>query len=522
MKSTDKKILILVASLALLLAGCGGGGSSTTAPVDPGPTPAQEAIMQAETALMNAENALEMLSASATDTQMRDAYRAVQSAANNLVMALKANGGTPSAVEEATTARQNAMNMADNLAMKITDAQAAADKAMAATAAKLHAGIGNAPFTFATVAGGRGAWYVNNDANIRVEINDAGTRVEVDLTEDKKAMVADNYGWAGKRYTASGTGVAGTYEAIVYSNVEAPTPGAKFSTQYSTFDPVTGVLPEAATEATASSVASPRFDQSAGVKTFELPTNNVAVMIPGSFHGVTGQYSCVPGAGNTCAVQVAANGFNLGGTVDSTNAFGAANAAWTFKPGNPDALVTSTPDPYYSSYGWWIHTAEDGKLTVAPFTDEKGGILHVPDAQFLAALQGTATYSGGAAGKYALSSSTGGTNDAGHFTARAMLEADFTNLSVTGTIDNFMGADGMSRDWSVEMMKQTVTSGGRTSSASKTKWTIDGTAGSASGQWFVNLKDNGDDGVPKSGFGRFHSTFGVGGRMAGAFGVNKE
>ena len=103
MKSIEKYMLILVASLALFLAGCGGGGSSTTAPVDPGPTPAQDAIMQAETALMNAETALEMLGASATDEAKVAAYRAVQQAANNLVMALQANGGTAAEVEAATT-----------------------------------------------------------------------------------------------------------------------------------------------------------------------------------------------------------------------------------------------------------------------------------------------------------------------------------------------------------------------------------------------------------------------------------
>ena len=532
-------MLVLVASLALLLAGCGGGGSSTTAPVDPGPTPAEAAIMQAETALTAAETALEMLGASATDESKVAAYRAVQQAADNLVMALKVNGGKAAEVEAATTARQNAMNMADSLDMKIADAQAAADKAMAATAAKLYAGIGNALLLANTdVPGGRHSRYTGtNDANITVEINDAGNTVPAVLTEDKKAMVADYHGWAGKRYTASGTGLPGTYEAIVYSNVE-PTPGEKFSVQYSAnIVPATGVLNEATTEGTASRVSSPRFDQSAGVKTFELPTNNVAVMIPGSFHGVTGQYSCVPGAaGNTCAVQMAAEGFTLGTVSDADNnpatplAFAAAGGTWTFKPGNPDALVTSTPDPYYASYGWWIHTAEDGKLTVAPFIDEKGGIQNVPDGTGLAALQGTATYSGGAVGYYALSSSTGGTNDAGHFTARAMLEADFTNLSVTGTIDNFMGADGMSRDWSVEMMKQTVqtsgvfngTDGSGGGGASKTKWTIDGTAGSASGQWRGKFKENGDDLVPTIGIGTFHSSFGVDGRMAGAFGVNKE
>ena len=533
MKSIEKNMLILVASLALLLAGCG-GGSSTAPPADV-PSAAQIAIDEAKAELMDAEAAV---SSAMTDMEMAAAYRAIENAANALVAALTAHGGTATEIAAAARTGGNAKAMADSLDMKIADAQAAADKAMAATAAKLYAGIGSVLFLANTdVPRGRHAYYsAPNDANITVEINDAGTTVPAVLTEDKKAMVADYHGWAGKRYTASGTGLPGTYEAIVYSNAE-PTPGAKFSTQYSTFDPVTGVLPEAATEGTASRVASPRFDQSAGVKTFELPTNNVAVMIPGSFHGVAGQYSCVPGAaGNTCAVRMAAEGFTLGTVSDADNnpatplAFAAAGGTWTFKPGNPDALVTSTPDPFYASYGWWIHTAEDGKLTVGALIDEKGGIANVPDATRLADLHGTATYIGGAVGNYALSSSTGGTNDAGHFTADATLEADFTNNSITGTLDNFMGADGMSRDWSVEMMKQTVaTNGGFNGTdgvggggASKTKWTIDGTAGSASGLWRGKFKEPRDDLVPTVGIGTFHSSFGVDGRMVGAFGVNLE
>ena len=54
----------------------------------------------------------------------------------------------------------------------------------------------------------------------------------MDLTVDKKATVAAHHGWEGKKYMASGTGVDGTYEAVVYSNVGTPTPGQKFNAQY--------------------------------------------------------------------------------------------------------------------------------------------------------------------------------------------------------------------------------------------------------------------------------------------------
>ncbi len=418
----------------------------------------------------------------------------------------------------------------------------AAEKArlaeMAATAAKLYAGIAaqNGATTTTTVAAGtaladgqRAAAY--NDANVgggttadtRIVVG-IGIAAVVGLSEDKKTMVAANHGWEGKMYSASPTG-GGTYEAVVYSNVGDSTPGAMFDTEY-TDNFADGVLDETTTEGTSSRVASPSFDQSAGVKEFELPTNNVAVMIAGSYHGVSGTYSCVPAASSTCAAQVAASGFNLGGTADADNAFSAAGGTWTFKPSNPKARVMSTPDTIYASYGWWINKSADGKtFTASAFVDDKG---EVTDAAGLDTLQGTATYMGGAAGKYALSSSTGGTNDAGHFTARATLEADFSDNSITGTIDNFMGSDGAARDWSVELKEAAVaatgaiTRTGTDEDGNDTVWTIDGTAAAASGEWSGSLQDNGTDGVPKVGTGTFYSTYGQDGKMVGAFGVNKQ
>ena len=55
---------------------------------------------------------------------------------------------------------------------------------------------------------------------------------------------------------------------------------------------------------------------------------------------------------------------------------------------------------------------------------------------------------------------TGGTNDAGHFTARATLNANFNDDTITGTIDQFMGADGQSRNWSVELKESVIADGG--------------------------------------------------------------
>lgn len=130
---------------------------------------------------------------------------------------------------------------------------------------------------------------------------------------------------------------------------------------------------------------------------------------------------------------------------------------------------------------------------------------------------------GGAAGKYALSSSTGGTNDAGHFTARVMLDADFDDDTVT--IDQFMGADGMSRDWSVELKESSFGDTGPISTigaGAETVWTIGGTDGASAGEWSGTLYGNGGDTVPTVATGTFRSTYGQDGRMVGVFGAKSN
>ena len=568
MKSTDRKILILVASLALLLAGCGGGSSSTTAPVDPSPTPAETAILEAETALMNAEDALEMLDASATDEQMRAAYQAVERAANNLVMVLKANGGSPAAVEAATTTRQTAMHMADNLAQKIEDDAVAADAAMTALATKLYAAINDDPLGNSarrTAFDENGVFTVQvRDFNSHPDPGERDVLDENELKEDKTAMLAPLHGWTGSVHTATvaaGTNSgAGTYTAHLYSNVDDPTPGAKFNSGASAPAGVTGVLGVThvgfAVDATTgveiaaalnvgSRIASPEFDHTAGDKTYKVPDNPPTWKeIRGSYWGVAGTYRCTYG-GNACTVTKAAEGYTLGGgtTAADTN-------AWTFIPDNPEDRVTSRPDTVYPIYGWWQHEAPDGTTHVSAVTGYRGSTpaqqaeianLSTNDNVALADgvdLNGTATYKGGAAGMYAISA--GANNDAGHFTADVELTATFKggvafstdptvrvlDHKITGTIDNFMGNDGMSRDWSVALKEDSITNVGTwpefTADAIKTIWSMGGTAAGEAGEWGGRLYKQNDGGVPTVGTGTFHSEYENIGRMVGAFGVNLE
>ena len=456
-----------LAAAGLALAGCGSDGGPSQADLDAANKRAEDQA-QMVTTLQNEINALR--------TQL----------------GLPADGNLSTSI----TDLQNELN-------RLKNEQTTADnKAMVATAAKLYAGIGaQTAGVTATVAAGtalaadqRGAAY--NDAGVPSTITPAtladtrimvgiGTADVVTLSEDKKTMVADNHGWAGKRYADAPGG--DMVEAMVYSNIEAPMMGAKFSTEYTAN--LTGkVLAATIVEAPANSgrVASSSFDQASGIKRFPLPDPNPSgvtkITRSGSFHGVSGTYSCTPGAA-VCAARVAAKGFELGTVPSATDAtWTAGSGQWTFIADNVDAKVMGAPDAAYASYGWWIHkNATGSKFTASAFVDFKGTATTVN----MANLQGTATYVGGAAGKYALSSSTGGTNDAGHFTAKATLEADFGDDTISGTIDNFMGADGMARDWSVDLKEAAIADAGPITRAADddTVWTIGGTAAAASGEW---------------------------------------
>ena len=405
---------------------------------------------------------------------------------------------------------------ANNAAAPITAAKTAVDEAeaeaekvanaaMAATAAKLYEGLDWEP----------------SDATLTVTYNNQGFSLTIgtddnnSLSEDKKTTVNAHHGWEGMRFANNPGKGDNSYEAMVYSNVGKPTEGKPLELGED------GVV--AQDELTAADVVIPSITRTTGTETIERPESNpdgqTIFNFPGSYQGVSGTYSCtLPEAGNNCTAAVALNGkgFTLGG----------AGGTWTFKPSDPEDKTMSTPDAAYSYYGWWIRTMPDGDLDTSAFhgfrpADET--VSGIDD------LNGTAVYMGGAAGKYALSSSTGGTNDAGHFTADVMLSADFDDDMISGTVDNFMGADGEMRNWSVELMKSGIGDNGAimgedgSGSPMMTKWTIDGTTAAASGEWSGNLREvDADSRVPQVATGTFYTVYGTAGRMVGAFGANVQ
>ena len=477
-------------------------------------------------AITMATKAVGAVDNTATDAEVKtadDAIAALQKAIDDAVDlppgdtdVATAQGALTSLTDVLGTAKKSRMTAME-------EADKIANQGMAVTAAKLYEGI--------DVPGGTGAEtrtgaYNAGDDAIAVTI---GTADAVELSEDKNTPVAANHGWEGKRYTRTSPASAGTYEAIVYSNVEDPEMGRKFGSAAAAtaedrefeYQLTNGALAiDTSTTAVQGRVTLDIDDRSAGTESFELPDNRVRITVSGSYHGVPGTYQCTPADGGTCSATVVAEGFTLAG---------ANSDGWLFTPSDSNARVMDMEDIAYASYGWWLHkAANDGDFTASVFVDYKGTEVAVDIANLLG---GTARYNGGAAGKYALRSSTGGTNDAGHFTAKARLDADFEDDMIEGTLYEFKGADGQTRDWSVELMKQGFSNTGVIlgddgtgtvgTDEKMTKWTIGETAADAAGRWSGDFRDEGTDGVPEVVTGTFYSEYSAAGKMVGAFGANK-
>ena len=531
------KLTALAAAVALSggLAACGGGGGGLT---DTSMMPTPEEMCQTAGGRYNDDGTC----SSAAEVQVEELQAQIAALRTQLGLAPSDDIGTSitelqnelAALQtQVDDAADDAADAADKAAMEAAEAEAAA---MAATAAKLYAGIGaqmGDGDLGSPAANDRDAGYNDAGTSILVSIGgaDGSATAANTLSADDDTMVADNHGWAGTRYADAPGG--DMVEAVVYSNVEAPMMGKKFGSMAAN-DKYEYVLTEGALTFSQINDNSGRVvlagvTRTSGTETFNLPdpnpNNEQMINVSGSFHGVSGAYSCDTGNDRVaaCTAAVAIEGFTLTGT-------------WTFTPGSAEARVMDGADTMYASYGWWLRkAANDGPFTASAFVDVKGTVTAASD---LDTLNGTATYVGGAAGKYALASSTGGTNDAGHFTARATLEADFTNNAepdaITGTIDMFIGADGMSRDWEVALKGSTIGGTGMigndgmlTTSPGGTVWTIGEAAADADGQWSGSLLNqtavtDGGDGVPQVATGTFYTEYGTAGKMVGAFGANKQ
>ena len=312
---------------------------------------------------------------------------------------------------------------------------------------------------------------------------------------------------------------AGTFEDTItlYTNIEAPGPlpfageGGKYSASNGL--DADGNLPiVAATNATL--IASASFPDGPGIRTHEADAGGNA-QVTGSFDGAPGTYICTPAADSACQ-----SSFKLGGGVGLS---GGGDAGWKFVPA--EGATVPTTDGEYQYFGWWQRNT-DGSYAVGTFHEGIGAATD--EFADLAALEGTATYAGPAAGLFAINPQPGDASG-GDFTATVTLEADFGDGTdpgtVEGTIDDFM-VDDQAQDWSVELQAAQIETDGEIRSGSTatalTYWTIGDTEAQTTATWSGQFHDTDADRTPLVATGRFEARHGDIGRMIGAFGADKQ
>ena len=325
-------------------------------------------------------------------------------------------------------------------------------------------------------------------------------------------------GWTGAAYTATDDAAGTADEVVFYADIEAPgtQPFSGAMGKYGTADGIDtdgNLAVGSATDATM--IASSDFPTGPGIVSHPAGADGVAE-VTGTFDGAPGTYVCTPATDNGCTSSIrSGGGIALAG-----------GGGWKFVPA--EGAMVAKPDTEYRYFGWWLRMAADDGYAVGIFHGGVGG--DAQDFASLPQLQGTATYSGPAAGKFVIDSRIGPA-EAGEFTASAMLEVDFGDNSalgtVTGTVDGFM-VNEAAMEWSVELQSAAISANGAIAaggtSTSRTVWSIDGEQGAATGSptWGGQFHDVGETRVPNAATGAFESAYGELGRMTGAFGTTLD
>ena len=232
----------------------------------------------------------------------------------------------------------------------------------------------------------------------------------------------------------------------------------------------------------------------------------------GVFAGAAGGYSC---SGTACAV-----------TLDDTGAATEMGGTWIFEP--DEGAMVQVPDYDHLQFGWWLQEKDDGSRGFQTFAGGTG--FTVGAGAVTAAMTGSATYRGAAAGVYASvdvagDQVTGATE--GEFTAEATLTAHFFGAlddgEISGQIDSFRNMSGEPMEgWRVTLRRAELTDR-QAAFAGQTGATL-GPGTSGNGSWeglFHGVGGNADDPRPGHVTGRFDAHF-LGTRVAGAFGASKE
>ena len=211
-----------------------------------------------------------------------------------------------------------------------------------------------------------------------------------------------------------------------------------------------------------------------------------------------------------------------GGQLHDAMAGSVTDVAWVYT----DAAGRSDSTNYLY-FGWWVrHDPDNLRFTVDVLSGTVGETIAAPVD--VSGIAGTATYSGAAAGNYALHAPRGGPVESGPWVAVATLSADFETGRVSGRIENFVaGTNPNPRNWTIELPANAFSNPsagfvGRPGGANPI-WSIGAARDRGRGAWLAQFHEaDPDGGAPLSATGRFTAAFQNWAAMSGAFGVHRR
>ena len=481
-----KQKIYIAALLAgmLALVGCGGGNSTGGQP--PGgnpPTPTSQTTLN--TAVTNLTTEL------AEDSPDSVTVTNLKNVVDNLLKGNLADGVT-------TADAYKAIGAADRV---IADANKAANASSMASAGMLKTRL---------------------DASFGVDntgVDDASFDSEYAArTLDQVVMDSDSYINAGK----AGTDSPGGWNVVAYENTESGTKTEahvytnegdpkQVDLDGLTGDDRLGFADNANTVDSSGLNENPKMIMSSDLTSRKGVTDHTKldaftagrVQYSGTYAGVSGHYVC----STECTVTVNGDGEIV------------ALTGWTFQATAKEAdIKVAMDDADYLYFGWWKQTTTaTGVIPMAGVfarvndSDNPNG-KQVGDADLAA----SATYTGDAVGLYSWDDKVRETAHAGNFTAKAVLEADFDDDKITGTINGFRLNGGTTDPgWSVSLHFNDTP-------APVTTWKSGSVEDKGTGAWRYELHDEKtDDGstTPTTVIGQFRSQFHNTGNMVGAFGA---
>ena len=287
-------------------------------------------------------------------------------------------------------------------------------------------------------------------------------------------------GFTARAYTRE-VGVEGEETLYLYTNIQAP------STRH--FWKIHGLEVDSAhdDDFNPTPTASARY-----ITDSTDSTMATGVRVSGRYDGVSGTFTCVD---SDCMGEKGTEAGNvvladLVPLVDGERSF--AQGIWTFKPSSITSGVSQMRDREHLYFGIWVREPNVASEEHA-FQYIAGGLSNgTPGTETLTnfgALSGTATFGGGAIGKYVTRNQVGENAKIGTFTASANFTANFDADNLEGRITNFRdGGQALPGDWNVYLgatdnMPATFTGGSLTGGVSSGR--IGGVP--ATGDWSATL-----------------------------------